>query len=133
MITLLYVQYKGERNYDLNLEVEIKAENGANAVVCRSNFKHMYWNMVQQLVHHTSGGCNMNIGDLCASGTISGPTPDSFGSMLELSWRGSKPLKLSDGSERSFINDGDTVVMRGWGERKGLRIGFGKASGKVLP
>ncbi len=129
---LPYLQFQGEQNYDLQLEVEIQAENGANAVVCRSNFKHMYWNMVQQLAHHTVNGCNMNIGDLCASGTISGPTPDSYGSMLELTWRGSKPLQLSDGSERKFINDGDTVVMRGWGERGGIRIGFGEVAGKVI-
>ncbi|MCF8246293.1 MAG: fumarylacetoacetase [Saprospiraceae bacterium] len=129
---LPYLQSQGEKNYDLHLEVEIQAENGANAVVCRSNFKYMYWNMVQQLAHHTVNGCNMNIGDLCASGTISGKSPDSYGSMLELTWRGTKPLKLSDGSERKFINDGDTVVMRGWGERNGVRIGFGVASGKVV-
>ncbi len=129
---LPYLQSQGEKNYDLHLEVEIQAENGANAVVCRSNFKYMYWNMVQQLAHHTVNGCNLNIGDLCASGTISGKSPDSYGSMLELTWRGTKPLKLSDGSERKFINDGDTVVMRGWGERNGVRIGFGVAAGKVI-
>lgn len=129
---LPYLQSQGEKNYDLNLEVEIQAENGAKAKVCRSNFKYMYWNMVQQLAHHTVNGCNMNTGDLCGSGTISGPTPDSFGSMLELTWRGTKPLQLSDGSERKFINDGDTVVMRGWGERNGVRIGFGEATGKVV-
>jgi fumarylacetoacetase len=89
--------------------------------------------MAQQLAHHTVNGCNLNIGDVCASGTISGPTPDSYGSMLELTWRGTKPLQLSDGSERKFINDGDTVTMRGWGERNGIRIGFGEATGKVLP
>lgn len=130
---LPYLQIGGEHSFDINLEVEIEAENGAKAVVCRSNFKYMYWNMAQQLAHHTVNGCNMNIGDLCGSGTISGPTPDSYGSMLELTWRGSKPLQLSDGSERKFINDGDTVTLRGWGERNGVRIGFGEAAGKVLP
>lgn len=130
---LPYLQFEGLRNFDINLEVEIAAENGAKATVSRSNFKYMYWNMAQQLAHHTVNGCNMNIGDLCASGTISGPTPESFGSMLELTWRGTKPLQLSDGSERKFINDGDTVTMRGWGERNGVRIGFGEAVGKVLP
>jgi fumarylacetoacetase len=129
---LPYLQFQGEKNYDLNLEVEIQAESGAKATVCHSNFKYMYWNMVQQLAHHTVNGCNMNTGDLCGSGTISGPTPDSFGSMLELTWRGTKPLQLSDGSERKFINDGDTVVMRGWGEKNGVRIGFGEATGKVV-
>ncbi|MBI1225716.1 MAG: fumarylacetoacetase [Bacteroidetes bacterium] len=130
---LPYLQFQGAKNFDLKLEVEIASKTGANATVCHSNFKYMYWNMAQQLAHHTVNGCNMNIGDLCGSGTISGPTPDSFGSMLELTWRGSKPLKLSDGTERKFINDGDTVVMRGWGERNGIRIGFGEATGKVLP
>jgi len=93
----------------------------------------MYWNMTQQLAHHTVNGCNLNVGDMCASGTISGTTPDSFGSMLELSWRGSKPLAMPDGSERKFINDGDTVIMRGFGEKDGVRIGFGEVTGKVLP
>lgn len=130
---LPYLKTTGEHSFDLHLEVEIRAENGASAVVSRSNFKYMYWNMAQQLAHHTVNGCNMNIGDLCGSGTISGPTPDSYGSMLELTWRGSKPLQLSDGSERKFINDGDTVTLRGWGEKDGIRIGFGEAAGKVLP
>lgn len=130
---LPYLQIDGEHSFDINLSVEIRAENEAAATVCQSNFKYMYWNMAQQLAHHTVNGCNMGIGDLCGSGTISGPTPDSFGSMLELTWRGSKPLQLSDGSERKFINDGDTVTLRGWAERNGLRIGFGEASAKVLP
>lgn len=129
---LPYLQFEGERNFDINLEVEIMTQDGGKATVCRSNFKYMYWNMAQQLAHHTVNGCNMNIGDLCASGTISGPTQESFGSMLELTWRGTKPLQLSDGSERKFINDGDTVTLRGWGERNGIRIGFGEATGKVL-
>ncbi len=128
-----YLQFEGEKSFDINLEVEIESESRAKATVSRSNFKYMYWNMVQQLAHHTVNGCNMNIGDLCGSGTISGPTPDSYGSMMELTWRGSQPIKLSDGSERKFINDGDTVTLRGWCERNGIRIGFGEASGKVLP
>lgn len=128
-----YLQFQGEKSYDLNLEVEIESEGGAKATVSRSNFKYMYWNMVQQLAHHTINGCNMNVGDICGSGTISGPTPDSFGSMMELTWRGTKPLQLPDGSERKFLNDGDTVTLRGWGERNGIRIGFGTASGKVIP
>ncbi|MBI5914332.1 MAG: fumarylacetoacetase [Bacteroidetes bacterium] len=130
---LQYLQFQGEKSYDLRLEVEIQTQGGARAVVCRSNFKNLYWNMCQQFAHHTSGGCNMNIGDLCASGTISGPTPDSYGSMLELTWRGTKPIRMPDGTERKFIQDGDTVTMRGWGEKNGVRIGFGEAAGKVLP
>ena len=92
----------------------------------------MYWTMEQQLAHHTSNGCNINICDLMASGTISGPTPDSYGSMLELSWKGTKPITLKDGSERKFINDNDTVTIRGFSEKHGVRIGFGEAKGKLL-
>ncbi|MCB9338764.1 MAG: fumarylacetoacetase [Lewinellaceae bacterium] len=130
---LPYLQYTGKKNYDLNLEVEIKTEGGQAKTVCRSNFKYLYWNMCQQLAHHTVGGCNMNVGDMCASGTISGATPDSYGSMLELTWRGAKPLQMPDGSVRKFIEDGDTVTLKGWGESNGVRIGFGEAAGKVLP
>jgi fumarylacetoacetase len=93
----------------------------------------MYWNMAQQLAHHTSNGCNIRCGDLLGSGTISGKSEDSFGSMLELTWRGTKPLKVKDGSERKFINDGDSVIMRGYTERNGVRIGFGELKSKLLP
>lgn len=130
---LPYLKYEGKRNYDIKLQVAIQPENGVEKVVCDSNFKHMYWTMTQQLAHHTVNGCNVNVGDMCASGTISGPTPDSYGSMLEISWRGTKPVDMPDGSQRKFIQDGDTVVMRGWGESKGVRIGFGACSGKILP
>jgi fumarylacetoacetase len=130
---LPYLQFEGNKTYDIQLEALIQPENGARTPVCHTNFKYLYWNMCQQLAHHTINGCNMNIGDLCASGTISGPTPDSFGSMLELSWRGTKPIRLADGSERKFIHDGDTVIFRGWCEKDGLRVGFGEAAAKVLP
>jgi fumarylacetoacetase len=130
---LPYLEYSGKKSFDINLDVNIRTEKGDEKNVCRSNFKYMYWTMVQQLAHHTVNGCNLRVGDLCASGTISGPTPDSYGSMLEISWRGTKPVQMPDGSERKFINDGDTVVMRGWGESNGVRIGFGKCEGKVLP
>jgi len=93
----------------------------------------MYWNMSQQLAHHTINGCPVNSGDMMGSGTISGPTPDSYGSMLELSWRGEKPVKLKDGSERKFIEDNDTVIMRGYCESEDRRIGFGEVSTKLLP
>ena len=93
----------------------------------------MYWNMRQQLAHHTVNGCNIEIGDIYASGTISGPTPDSYGSMMELAWKGTKPLQMPDGSERVFINDGDTVIMKGFAEKAGKRVGFGAVSTKVLP
>ncbi len=130
---LPYLEYKRENHFDINLDVFITPENGSENHICRSNFKHMYWNMVQQLAHHTVNGCNINCGDLLASGTISGPTPDSYGSMLELSWKGTKPLKMNDGTERRFIQDGDTVIMRGFSEKDGVRIGFGEVSTKVLP
>jgi fumarylacetoacetase len=93
----------------------------------------MYWNMTQQLAHHTINGCNVEVGDLYASGTISGEHPNSFGSMLELTWRGTNPLQLKDGQERKFINDNDTVIMRGYAEKDGIRVGFGEVSGKILP
>ena len=130
---LPYLAYQGNKHYDINLEVSIKPEQGNEDVVCRSNFKHMYWNMCQQLAHHTVNGCNINCGDLLASGTISGPDAGSFGSMLEISWKGTKPFQMSDGSERKFILDGDTVTLRGYAEKDGIRIGFGNASSKVLP
>ncbi len=130
---LPYLKYEGKKNYDIDLEVLIQPEKGSENRVCRSNFKYLYWNMCQQLAHQTVNGCNINIGDMYGSGTISGPTPDSFGSMLELSWKGTKPLKLSDGSERKFINDNDTIIMRGSAEKNGLRIGFGECRTKILP
>jgi len=130
---LPYLQQSGANNYDIQLSVHIEAENGAHAVVCESNFKYMYWSMVQQLTHHTVNGCNIKVGDMCASGTISGKDRSSFGSMLEISWRGTRPVPLSDGSERKFINDGDTVQMRGYAQGQGYRIGFGPCDGKILP
>ncbi|MBK8227216.1 MAG: fumarylacetoacetase [Flavobacteriales bacterium] len=130
---LPYLRYSGHKHYDIKLEVAIRPEGGSETVVCRSNFKHLYWNMAQQLAHHTVNGCNVRAGDLMASGTISGDDPDSFGSMLELAWKGTKPVKLADGSERRFIEDGDTVIMRGHCEKDGLRIGFGEVRAKVLP
>ena len=93
----------------------------------------MYWNLAQQLAHQTVNGCNINVGDMYGSGTISGPTPDSFGSMLEIAWKGTKPVKMPDGTERKFINDNDTIIMRGYCEKEGLRIGFGEVVTKILP
>ncbi|MBM55773.1 MAG: fumarylacetoacetase [Euryarchaeota archaeon] len=126
---LPYLEYDGDSHYDLDLEVEIVPPNGQGKIVCRSNFKHMYWNMRQQLAHHTVNGCNIRGGDMIASGTISGPEEGSFGSMLEISWKGTKPVPMPDGTERKFIQDGDTVVMRA---SKGL-IGFGEVSGELKP
>ncbi len=128
-----YLKTTGQKSYDIHLEMGIQPENSENNVVCRSNFKYMYWTMVQQLAHHTVNGCNIRCGDLMGSGTISGPTEDSYGSMLELAWKGTKPLKMSDGTERKFINDHDTVIMKGYSEKNGIRIGFGEIVTKVLP
>jgi len=130
---LPYLEFDGKKAYDIQLQVGILTNNKDETVVCNSNFKYMYWNMAQQLAHHTSNGCNIRCGDLLGSGTISGKSEDSFGSMLELTWRGSKPLKIKDGSERKFINDGDSVIMRGYTERNGVRIGFGELKSKLLP
>lgn len=130
---LSYLEYEGKHHYDINLEVAITPENGEETVVCNSNYKHMYWNMAQQLAHHTVNGCNINCGDMMASGTISGPEANSYGSMLELSWRGTKPVPMKDGSERKFIQDNDTVIMRGTCTNGDIKIGFGEVSTKVLP
>jgi len=133
--TLPYL--KSEKNtdtYDIHLEVAIKGEKmGAPHTVCKSNFKYLYWSMKQQLVHHSVTGCNMRTGDMLASGTISGQTPDSYGSMLELSWRGSNPIQFPNGEERKFLMDGDEVIMTGWCQGDGYRVGFGECKGKILP
>jgi fumarylacetoacetase len=130
---LPYLKYSGKKNYEINLEVSIQTPNGLSKTVSQSNFKYMYWNMAQQLAHHTVNGCNVCVGDVYASGTISGPTPDSYGSLLEITWGGRSPVQMPDGSERKFINDDDTVVMKGYAEKDGVRIGFGECSGKILP
>ena len=130
---LPYLQFEGPQNYDLHLQVDIVTASGVNKTVSNSNFKYMYWNMCQQLAHHTVNGCNIQVGDMYASGTISGPTPDSYGSMLEISWQGKNPVAMPDGTERKFILDNDTVVMKGYCEKNGVRIGFGECSSKILP
>ncbi|WKB80805.1 fumarylacetoacetase [Cellulophaga lytica] len=130
---LSYLQQTGDKSFDINLEVDITPENGEPTTVSKSNFKYMYWTMAQQLAHHTINGCKVNSGDMMGSGTISGPTPDSYGSMLELSWQGTKPVKLSNGETRKFIQDNDTVTLRGYCKKDGVRIGFGEVSTKLLP
>ncbi len=130
---LPYLQQKGKHAFDINLEVTIAPENKEPTVVSNSNFKYMYWTMSQQLTHHTSNGCRVNSGDMMGSGTISGPTPNSFGSMLELTWNGKNPILMNDGSERKFINDNDTVIMKGFCKNNEVRIGFGEVSSKLLP
>ena len=128
---LPYLQYQGNKNYDINLEVSIATASGATKIVSQSNFKYMYWNMCQQLAHHTVNGCNICVGDMYASGTISGPTPNSYGSMLELTWGGKNPITMPDGTERKFIQDGDTVVLKGYCEKGAVRVGFGECSGLI--
>jgi fumarylacetoacetase len=128
-----YLKFEGLKNYDIQLEVMIKPENGKEKIVCKTNFKYMYWNMCQQLAHHTINGCNLNVGDVCASGTISGRDKDSLGSMLELTWRGTNPIIMPDGTERKFISDYDTVIMRGFCEKEGIRVGFGEVDAQILP
>ncbi|MBX7094920.1 MAG: fumarylacetoacetase [Flavobacteriales bacterium] len=130
---LPYLQYSGEKNIDIQLDVIIETADGTENPVSHSNNKFMYWNIEQQLAHHTVNGCNVNCGDFMGSGTISGPERESFGSMMEITWKGTNPVKMKDGSERKFINDGDTVIMRGHCEKDGVRIGFGEVRTKVLP
>jgi fumarylacetoacetase len=130
---LPYLQLKGNHSFDIQLEVDITPENDGPTTVTRSNFKYMYWTMAQQLAHHTVNGCKINSGDIMGSGTLSGPTPESYGSMLELAWQGTKPIRLKNGENRTFIQDGDTVTMRGFCSKNGIRIGFGELSTKLLP
>jgi fumarylacetoacetase len=131
---LPYLRTDGENSYDINLDVSI-IPNGQKEefVISNSNFKYLYWNICQQLAHHTVNGCNTKTGDMMASGTISGPDKDSYGSMLELTWRGENPVKLPDGEERKFIEDGDTIKIRGYCQGSGYKIGFGEVSGRILP
>jgi len=128
-----YLEFQGQKNIDINLEVLIQPEKGVESSICKSNYKYMYWNQCQQLAHHTINGCDIHAGDMYASGTISGKEPSSYGSMLELSWKGTKPLTLNDGSERKFIQDLDTVIMRGHCQKGDIRVGFGEVKTKVLP
>lgn len=130
---LPYLEFTGNKSFDLNLEVYVESPTGANDRICKSNFKYMYWNVAQQLAHHTVNGCNIRPGDMMASGTISGSTPDSFGSMIELTVGGKQPITLSDGTERKYLQDGDSIVMKAYAENNGIRIGFGESRSKILP
>ncbi len=131
---LPYLRTPPESSWDIHLEVLLQTEKmPAPQCICRSNYRHLYWSLAQQVAHHTVNGCNLRTGDLLASGTISGPTPDSFGSMLELAWRGTKPVALQSGELRSFLQDGDRVTFRGWCAGKGYRVGFGEVTGRILP
>ncbi len=131
---LPYLRTSGPMSYDINLEVHLQSGRMDRPVrLCRSNFKYLYWNIAQQVAHHTVNGCNLRPGDLLASGTVSGPTPDSFGSLLELTWRGTRPIALGNGEERRFLEDGDRVTFHGWCQGNGYRIGFGEVTGRILP
>ena len=130
---LPYLQYQGHKNIDIQLEVYLTPQNGSDNLLCSSNYKYLYYTMEQQLAHHTVNGCNINVGDLMASGTISGPNPSEYGSFMELTWRGTKPIILNDGSERKFVNDFDTITLNGFCKKNNLRIGFGSCKATVLP
>ncbi|CAB3775906.1 hypothetical protein LMG28688_00127 [Paraburkholderia caffeinitolerans] len=129
-----YLRHAGNHAFDIALEVLLHPEAASEATsIARTNFRHMYWTMAQQLAHHTVAGCNTRVGDLMGSGTISGPTPDSFGSLLELTWNGKNPLELKSGGTRGFIEDGDELTLAGWCQGEGYRVGFGECVGKILP
>jgi fumarylacetoacetase len=131
---LPYLRQAKANNYDMQLDVALRAApmNEAQSI-CRTNFKYMYWSSVQQLVHHASSGCAMNVGDLLGSGTISGPEKHQRGSLLEISWNGTEPIELAAGVKRTFLEDGDSLVMRGWCQGDGYRVGFGEVEGTVTP
>ncbi len=130
---LPYLKFEGKKSYDINLEVYLKPEGGEGQKICSSNHKYLYWNMAQQLAHQTVNGCNINPGDMYGSGTISGKEPDSYGSLLELTWAGNNPIKLADGSERKFLKDHDTIVIKGYCEKDEIRVGFGEVRTEILP
>ena len=129
---LEYLEQQGKQQYDIGLEVSLTpGSKGPETVISKSNTRYLYWSMAQQLAHHTVNGCNVQVGDLMASGTISGPTPGSYGSLLELSWGGKNPLQLAGGAQRTFLEDGDTLTLRAAAEKDGIRIGFGEVSGMI--
>ena len=130
---LPYLQFTGNKNFDINLEVAIAPEGGEETVISESNFKYMYWNMAQQLAHHTVNGCNVNVGDLMASGTISGRDQNSYGSMIEISQGGKEPMQLKNGKTRTFLEDGDTITIRAFCQKDGKRVGFGECVGTITP
>ena len=131
---LPYLRHSGRHGFDIQLEVELLgAGESAASTIARTNFKYMYWTMAQQLAHHTSSGCNVRVGDLMGSGTISGPTSDSCGSLLESTWNGQRPLTLPSGRQRTFIDDGDELILRGWCQGDGYRVGFGSCAGRIMP
>ncbi|WP_029080563.1 fumarylacetoacetase [Bradyrhizobium sp. th.b2] len=130
---LAYLKQAQPNNYDMQLDVALRAGAMNEAkTICSTNFKYMYWSSVQQLVHHASSGCAMNVGDLLGSGTISGPEKHQRGSLLEISWNGTEPVELASGVTRSFLENGDSLVMRGWCQGDGYRVGFGEVEGTIV-
>jgi len=125
---LPYLRQAGPGTFDIALEVTLNGHR-----IAASNFRHLYWSLAQMVAHHASGGCNLRPGDLLASGTVSGPTPDSRGCLLELTWRGSQPLTLPGGQTRTFLQDGDTLTLSGYAQGDGYRVGFGSVSGEIVP
>ncbi len=152
---LPYLKYTGNKHFDINLQVYLETNSkfqipnptiqtsepqnlktnfhNTQHLICQSNTKYLYWNFAQMIAHHTVNGCNVRAGDICASGTISGPDETSFGSMLELAWKGTRPIELPDGTSRKFIQDHDTIVMKGFAEKDGIRVGFGECSTTIRP
>lgn len=129
-----YLHTDRDGAYDIHLEASLTPAGGTAKTICTTNFGYLYWTFQQQLAHHTVGGCNVRPGDLMASGTISGPDPGSYGSLLELTWRGENPIPFEGGSERTFLEDGDCLTLTGWAEHDdGYRVGFGECTGEVLP
>jgi fumarylacetoacetase len=128
---LPYLEEEGLTSYDISIDTSIKPKKQDETLVSKTNFKNLYWSISQQLAHQAVNGCNVRTGDLYGSGTISGKDKTSYGSMLELTWKGTQPIKMSDGTERKFINDGDTVIMRGYCKNEEIRIGFGECIGKI--
>jgi fumarylacetoacetase len=131
---LPYLCSSGPWAYDIRLEVTLQGTNMPQPQrLCASNFKYLYWNICQQLAHHASNGCSLRPGDLLASGTVSGPTPDSYGSLLELAWKGTRPIDFPNGERRVFLQDGDRVTMSGCCTGPDYQVGFGTVTGKILP
>jgi fumarylacetoacetase len=129
---LSYLKQEGPQNFDIELSVYLES-NGVATEIVKSNYKYMYWSAAQQLAHHTINGCNIQVGDIYASGTISGPEKENYGSMLERSWNGKEPIELADGQKRTFIEDGDTIIMKGFAKRGNVRVGFGEVRTQLLP
>ncbi len=131
---LPYLQGTRDSTYDIQLEAQLQTSKMTAAhAITRTNFQNLYWSIAQQLAHHASGGCNLQPGDLLASGTISGPTEESRGCLLELTWRGANPIALPNGELRRWLEDGDRLTITGWAQGEGYRVGFGSVTGRVVP